>query len=145
MSKKKLTDPLEHANHNFSAFSKIKELNEFDDWVVTTAFYSALKYMESDLFPGTYMHPVKQVEDSFETFDNYKKSHASIMRKNAHALLLDLIEEVYMENNGELVMSYQDLKDNCWNARYMDYKVDKDIVELCVEAIETIKNFVVSK
>jgi len=43
-----------HAIHNEQVCDYLLASNEFHDWVVTTAFYAALHFVQSDIFPLTY-------------------------------------------------------------------------------------------
>jgi hypothetical protein len=43
--------PKSHSQHNFEACKFLLEDGKFLDWVVTTAFYSALHLVQEEIFP----------------------------------------------------------------------------------------------
>ena len=42
---------LEHAEHNEKAYRYLCQEPEFSDWIITTAFYSAIHYIRHRMFP----------------------------------------------------------------------------------------------
>jgi hypothetical protein len=101
-----------HALHNEQAcellFSASGE--QFNDWVVTTAFYSALHFALYDLFPMDHdgIH--------YATFSGY---HLDLPKKiSKHAALLQLVAI-----RSPYARQYRWLYGNCMCARYIDYKV----------------------
>lgn len=42
-----------HAAHNEKACDYLLKSRLFNDWVITTAFYSALHYVQDEIFPLT--------------------------------------------------------------------------------------------
>lgn len=140
MAKPKTANTFNHASHNYSVYSKLKELDCCNDWVITTSFYSAMKFMESELFPGDFEHPKKYGEIvNFKSFPNYAHAHGRLEGNNKHKIMSNLIER-YVDNN-DVINSYKDLKDASHTARYIDYKIGEDRLNQCEEAIEIIKNF----
>ncbi|WP_438423065.1 hypothetical protein [Aquimarina macrocephali] len=135
---------LDHALHNFNACNKVKEIEKCDDWTITIAFYSSLKFVEELLFPADYPHPCNEVNiTEFENFHRYVSAHGRIGRPNPHKILSELVEN-YIEDD-DVVNYYEDLKTACYNARYINYNVGEQRKQMSLEALEYIKNFVVSK
>lgn len=44
----------QHAIHNEEACDFLLSSNKFNDWVITTAFYSALHFVQHEIFPLTH-------------------------------------------------------------------------------------------
>ena len=115
------------------------------NWVVTTAFYSALKFMEHALFPGDYEHLNRENSiEHFESFNDYKRASNRLnVRDSPHTMLVNLVEERFIESNPDIVNAYTDLKSLCMTARYDNYKVEQAAKKLAKESLEAIKNCVV--
>lgn len=137
--KSSTSPPFNHGSHNYKACNAIDKLQEFNDWVITTAFYSALKFLEDKLFPGDFPHPRKHGDTSnYKTFAGYIADFGRLNGSNKHKEMLNLVQNHI--SNEEVVNSYEDLKQSCWTARYINYEVGTQRVELAKEALETIKN-----
>ncbi|MGB0892291.1 MAG: hypothetical protein ACPGUU_08055 [Flavobacteriaceae bacterium] len=130
-----------HACNNYNAFVHLKSNSNFDDWVITTGFYSALKFLEDKLFPGDYEHPKRGVVETFKTFNNYVSALRSLGSTNSHRVRLKLIENNIEDLN--IINYYRDLEQSCHSARYIDYKVGKDRLDMCTEAVEAIRTYCV--
>ena len=126
---------LKHAKHNEAACNYLKQSGKFNDWVVTTAFYSAIHFIQYELFPQHYDIPGRSKAKNFHRFDDYYDCVKKDFNYSKHKVLQDLVEEYVPEISDD----YQVLKDNCWNARYIDYKIENEIVELCIRALSNIK------
>ena len=142
LQKNNSSPPFLHALLNYNACNALKEIGEYDDWVVTTAFYSGMKFLEDKLFPGDYTHPIKTGENKeYKTFTSYVRDIGRILGTNKHKVMSELVSK-YIDNN-EVVNSYEDLKQSCHTARYINYQIGPDRVKLAIEAIESIKNYCV--
>jgi hypothetical protein len=127
---------LNHARHNKNAFSFLRtSTNRFYDWEVTTAFYSALQYINAELFPKQYENPLTKRMQFFNSFDDYyrivKKTDNDI---NKHSLLQEMVEEYLPEIRDD----YRTLKENCWTARYDNYQIEEEIANLALECLDNI-------
>lgn len=110
---------LNHALRNESACNHLIASGEFPDWVITTAFYSALHFIRYKIFPITIE------EETFDTLDDYTKRSNALYGKSAHSLLRKLLNNKFRK---ELAAPYNELFDSCNNARYCDYNVcDKEV------------------
>lgn len=137
--KNNFSDPFSHAAHNLKACSALQNLDEYNDWVITTAFYSGMKFLEDKLFPKTYNHPIKhQEEKEYKTFSSYTRDFGRVLGLNKHRIMSELIEEHV--DDPDIVNSYEDLKQSCHTARYINYEVGEDRVKMAIEAVESIKN-----
>jgi len=135
--------PFNHAVHNFEACSALNKLGGYNDWVVTTAFYSGMKFLEDILFPEVYDHPVKQGEQKeYKTFSSYTRDFGRALGLNKHKIMSDLVEKNV--DDIKIINYYEDLKQSCHTARYINYQVGQDRVNMATEAIEAIKNHCVS-
>ncbi len=129
-----------HAEHNYDACAELQNLKEYDDWVVTTAFYSSIKFIEHSLFPGEFICPYENRIKEFDTFPQYINANRKLNKANPHRILENLIS-TYIEEDANVYNSYKDLKDACFKARYINYRVGKQRVKMCLEALELIKKY----
>lgn len=133
MSKSKY---LLHAEHNKKTCDYLNDKGEFNDWVVTTAFYASMYYLYDRIFPYTYTFPdgKKIVYDDFNRLYN----QFSANNQNKHGYFRQFIET----NFDQISVSYSHLMDLCWNARYVDYDLEaieakiarkrlKEIIKYC--------------
>lgn len=124
-----------HAKHNEKACKHLKDEGAFNDWVITTAFYSAIHYIEHELFPKQYSDPIDGKVKNFKDFEAYYLRRED-RQANKHKIRQVLVEEYIPEISD----SYQTLKENCWNARYVSYKFDTDVSDLCYKCLLEIKD-----
>jgi hypothetical protein len=86
----------EHAEHNEEVFNYLKEKEEFADWALITAFYAAVHYVDSKIFP------IKKIiaghKTTFPTLDSY---YLQSNAKSKHALRIKLIREKGLGISGE--------------------------------------------
>jgi hypothetical protein len=79
-----------HALHNEEACDYLFADEKFNDWVVTTAFYSALHFAHHELFPGNYegTHHTGFDEYCIFLYKKRKAKRAKIISKHAATLQL---------------------------------------------------------
>jgi hypothetical protein len=110
----------EHALHNERACDYLFADDKFSDWVVITAFYSALHFVYHELFPGTY-DGVRHTDFGEYCFYLAKKKSAKRNRlPGKHAITLQLVRRhltVYPQ--------YHWLYSNCMTARYANHKTPR--------------------
>lgn len=106
---------LNHAKHNEELCKKLYHEKHFFDWVITTAFYSALHYSESKLFPMQYGSVI------YYSFDRYYQAF-KMQNDNKHNARKRLI---YSNVHVSAGAAYSWLKDYCWNARYYNYQINE--------------------
>lgn len=100
------------------------------DWVVTTAFYSALHFVQNEIFPHN--NGVRQ----FPNFDNYYNSHTFPgKRPSQHRVTIDLAGEILPDAYD----SYKWLHDTCRTARYHNYKIPERIASTAIVNLENVK------
>ncbi|WAC10936.1 hypothetical protein [Dyadobacter pollutisoli] len=123
----------EHAEHNESACDFLLESEKYNDWVVTTAFYSALHFVQHEIFPLTIG------DDTWENFDDYfayrlKNESRTI---NKHSVTDELVKVHF----NVALTNYRFLSDSCWNARYKRYKVSIDLAKAARRRLAQLKEF----
>jgi hypothetical protein len=134
MSKK---SDLDHGAHNKAAFDHLYPKKEFVDWIITTAFYAALHYVDHKIFPIKYSE--KGVQITFEDMDSYAVSAANRFSKDKHTCRLSLVKqklpEIYFEFNW--------LYSNSSTARYHNYDF-KNAESICVTAKKHLETIITS-
>jgi len=121
---------LNHAEHNEELCRQLHLENNFPDWVIVSAFYSALHYSEYELFPfgvGTGI---------YQNFDEYYKVF-KMAKDNKHNARLRLVYSCIDASAGT---AYNWLKQNCWSARYYDYLFDETEAANALEKLNTLKS-----
>jgi hypothetical protein len=101
-----------HALHNEKACDLLFSVSDgqFNDWVVTTAFYAALHFALYDLFP------LEHNGIHYATFSDY---HIALPLKiTKHAAIRELVSD-----RSPYAMQYRWLYGICMNARYINYKI----------------------
>lgn len=127
---------LSHAEHNKLACKFIKDSKLFNDWVITTAYYSALHFMQSELFPSNYENPLNGKIKHYDNFDKYYRDSSDISK---HGLLLQLVEE-YVDKE-DVINGFTSLKELCWTARYSSYTFSEEIANECYENLKLISEY----
>ena len=103
--------PLDHALHNERVCKCVDE-GGFNDWVVTTAFYSAIHFVEHEIFP------IGNLDGSIK----YK-------------LRSDLVYRHLISVAGE----YNWLKNTSWTARYNKYQISDKMKKKAKDCLQSIK------
>ena len=126
---------LNHARHNEKVFKTLDRDPDYLDWVITIAFYSALHYVRYKIFPLTVTkeNGESHTHNSFDDYSRYHK-YDSIGK---HEMLLELVST----HCPAVSYEYNQLKDICWTARYVDYKFDREVSNLAKQHQKTIKEF----
>lgn len=105
----------EHAERNEALNDELIAGGVYKDWVITTAFYSAIHYVEFKMF-STAFHfngvEVKNLEEAHAAID-YKN------RKSRHETRGNLVKLKLFQ----VQVQYDCLRKWSQNARYVDYKV----------------------
>jgi len=122
---------LEHGKHNEEACDYLFIDKRFYDWVVTTAFYSALHYVHTKIFP------FKEGLINYTNFESYyifKNSKEKNLSK--HSLTISLV----VNKIPAVRTYYRRLYDMCMSARYKDYKTSYEQAKKAKEDLEKIKS-----
>ncbi len=118
-----------HAEHNEKACDFLISDGTFTDWIVTTAFYSALHYVQNEIFPlvvGTTTYP---------NFNDYYTS-ISFPKPSKHSTTAQLVGT----HLSVCEPSYRWLLDACHTARYKNYSVSKKKAQTAKHKLTTIKS-----
>lgn len=114
------------AERNEQLSKKLLKEGEYYDWVVTTAFYSAIHYVEDALLPcelnGSTCTDIRDVKNAL----NQRGRHAARERLVANKIPLNSYR-------------YKWLDDQSRNSRYITYKVNKAFAEKALEHLSKIK------
>lgn len=106
-----------HAIHNEEACNFLLTSKKFSDWVVTTAFYSALHFVQHELFPLT---------DNGHKYTDFNVYFGKVLKEknkklSKHSATIELVK-----TNLPLCSSYYRwLHDACMSARYNNYNVSE--------------------
>ena len=124
---------LRHAQHNEEVSNHLFE-KEYWDWVITTAFYSALHYVLSAVFPlkETKNGKAKTYPD-FNTY--YKEIRRPWYDPGRHKVTSDLVAA----HISAIVGEYNALKDAAWAARYNNYHSTRGEAEAALSWLGDIK------
>lgn len=123
-----------HALRNEQACYYLHESGGFPDWVITTAFYSALQFVKYKIFP------LKIGENTFNNLNEYRDYMVTNYDNHgisAHSILKKLLNK----NFKNIAAPYNELYDACQNARYVEYEVTKEEVDLALKNLAEIKKF----
>lgn len=119
-----------HAQHNEKVCAILRGAGECNDWVITTAFYSSLHYVQHEMFP------YNDGSREYINFDAYYNGYKFLgKRPTRHEATVDLVDEE-LSDCGE---SYRFLFENCMTARYRSYQIPDSIVDKALEHLENIK------
>lgn len=124
---------LEHGEHNesLSDFLLTHDGGKYNDWVVTTAFYACIHFVEHKIFPCK----VDGIDhDTFEEYCDYEhnEQNNSISK---HGLKAHLVKTRIPGINRH----YRFLMDTCMNSRYNDYKISNNKAKTCNDTMKVIK------
>lgn len=109
-----------HASHNEDLCNLLIKTTGFDDWVITTAFYSALNLVKHQIFPFS------DAGVSYADFDEYYSKLNSGVKISKHSAVISLVSKrIPIAKH-----IYKMLFDHCNNARYHDYRVKPELAKL---------------
>lgn len=120
-----------HALHNEDLCDHLLANGQYNDWVVTSAFYSALHFVYHQLFPLTIqgtIHP---------DFNAYYDSEIKNKRVNLskHAATVDLGSKELSACYG----AYKGLYDMCMYSRYNNYRTTPHKARVAKSNLDMIK------
>jgi uncharacterized protein (UPF0332 family) len=125
---------LDQAHHNLKACEYLYNATEYPDWVITTAFYSALHFVNAILFP------LEESGTRYNNIDTYcqrnKKNNESI-----HSITTALIRKYHPS----ISIKYADMKNASQAARYLDYKQPSIIVAKVKRNLEAIEKYCIEQ
>lgn len=118
-----------HAEHNESLCDFLINEKKFNDWIITTAFYSSLHFVQHEIFPLT------QGGVTYPNFNNYFNSVLQPLGKSKHHGTKELVKsEIPLAHS-----QYRWLFDACMNARYSNYTVSHSKAKQAKNNLQTLK------
>lgn len=124
--------PIEHAKHNEQVCNYLSGKANFCDWIVTTAFYSALHYVRHLMLPYT--------DSKGVTYTNFEHlySATNCNNENKHAFV-----KKFVRNNHKLIsVQYNQLYDLSHSARYVSYQIPRKTANEAKDLLAIIKKHV---
>lgn len=118
-----------HAKHNEDVCDFLVADGKFTDWIVTTSFYSALHYVQHEIFPLT------ESGTTYPHFNTYYNSVLKSRRISKHEGTKQLVKT----HIPTCFSYYRWLLDACMNARYSDYRVSPAKANLAKTNLDEIK------
>lgn len=134
------TERRKHALHNEEVCRYIAEREEFGDWVITTAFYAALHWMNYKLFPFSFTDPDTGGTVNFRSLDEYR-FYAFGNRKPVESKHHTLLRLVKHSCPPEIASEYRRLFDMCMTARYRNYRTAPQIIRVVQSGLKIIHNY----
>lgn len=105
----------QHAVHNEAACDFLLSSGKFNDWVVTTAFYSALHFVQHEIFPIT---------EGKETYKDLNEYYGKVLKKkNKRLTKHNATIQLVCSKTPKCAPYYRWLHDACMNGRYTNYNV----------------------
>ena len=130
-----MSQRLKHALHNEDACNYLAEKGVYSDWVITTAFYSAVHFVRYKIFPIALKHDGTRFSiDDFESYVAFIDPHR---KSGKHRILQKLVDEHCLEVSGK----YKWLKDTSWTARYNNYSHKTKIANKAQKLLLEIKEY----
>lgn len=131
---KKNKERLDHAIHNENVCSYLELKKEYADWIITTAFYSALQFVSYKIFP----FEVQGIENKKTTINTIDEFHGynNPKRISKHELLADLVAKHCIPISPD----YDWLLDMSMKARYTNYQHDELIANKSLSLMRKIKS-----
>lgn len=135
---KKNSESLNHALHNEQVCNYLELRVEFCDWVITTAFYTALQFVSYKIFPFevSSIGGKKTKIESLDQFYNYQQNR----KLSKHNLLADLVAK----HCNSISADYDWLLSMSMNARYISYSHDREVASKSVNLVKKVKKFCTS-
>ncbi|MEW4922346.1 hypothetical protein [Algibacter sp. 2305UL17-15] len=126
--------PKSHSQHNYEACEFLLKDGNYLDWVITTAFYSALHLVQEDIFP--FRDDEAFEYSSFEQY--YSKSRDEGVRISKNQSTIKLVEQ---RINGAGTL-YRNLHDLCKTCRYSNYHVSSKKARIAKSYLDKIRTLV---
>lgn len=102
-----------HAKHNEEVCDFLIADGRFNDWIITTSFYSALHYVQHEIFPLT------EETIKYTNFDGYY----TFVLKSQNISKHEGTKKLVKEHIPTCFAHYRWLFDACMNARYSKYQI----------------------
>ena len=120
---------VEQGEHNEALCEELAKSNKWNDWVITTAFYSSLHFVESKIFP------LKVKDITYDSFDLYYPFRTDNSR-GQHKARLRLVKERF----NMAYSAYRFLYNNSRTARYNNYRISQDMANTARLKLAVVKS-----
>ncbi len=125
---------IDHALHNEKVCNFISKKEDYGDWIITTAFYSAIHYVRYLMIPSTLSDGT--VINCFEALFNSQRGAS----EGRHGF-----QNRYVTTNITVIaIEYKQLHDWCNQARYFEYNQPRVLAQQAKDNLHKIKKHVVS-
>ena len=116
-----------HGKHNHVVCNKLHVTTDIpcNDWIITTAFYSAIHFIDHIIFPSEY---------NGTKFENINDAHKVLRKQSKHQTREFLVHAKLPSQSA----NYSFLMSQCWDARYNDYDINSAISDLAVKKLNAI-------
>lgn len=109
-------DHREHARHNKKVYGYLKRAeSDYIDWVITTAFYTSLHFVDHKIFP--FSIEIGGQKKKFNSIEEYRHYSG---RPNKHSARKKAVKQQLKGCR----TAYKELYDLSFTARYHQYKFD---------------------
>lgn len=134
-------ESLKHASHNEEVCNYLTLKQEYSDWIITTAFYTALHFVSYEIFPFT-LKGKEQDAKGIIIGSVFQYQHLlGLWRKSRHKITGDLCEKLCPE----IASDYARLYDMSANARYTNYRQPIEVANKSRAILLMIKKYVLDK
>ena len=134
---------LKHGIHNEEVIDYLEIKKErYADWVITTAFYSALHFVTYKIFPFEVYNKKgeKELITNIENYANHRDK-MKLAKISRHALLKKLVNSKYPL----ISVEYKKLFEMSMKARYKEYRHSPEDRRKALELAKKIKAFCTGK
>lgn len=120
---------IDHAEHNRDACKDLRKGNIYHDWCITTAFYSALHYVNNKIFPF-------KLSPSVEC-NTISEAKNALRTKDLHETRAKMVELQCRD----IAKQYRWLKSNAHNSRYVTYKFSPTQADKAIQFLGEIEKY----
>ncbi|MBL0315401.1 MAG: hypothetical protein IPP69_06295 [Flavobacteriales bacterium] len=114
-----------HGEHNRDVCDFLIKDTHYNDWIITTAFYSAIHFIDHKIFPLTLKGKTINSIDEARRILNLNGRHGT----RQHLVSTQLTDQK---------ANYSFLDKNCRNARYINYAVSNSKAKIARQRLEQI-------
>lgn len=121
-----------HGQHNLELAKILLDDGDYNDWVITTAFYSSVHFVEHALFP--------LIENGIE-YSDFNDYWQNTSKHSKHTCKKNLVRN----HLRSVAAIYRELLDDCHTSRYNNYVVSSYNAEQAKKKADRIKSACLTK
>ncbi|GEN77491.1 hypothetical protein [Chryseobacterium hagamense] len=127
-----MANKTEHALHNKKLCEELNVHKKYNDWTITTAFYSALHFTDLKVYPFTSIHGqiCNNIDEAIQVLNHPEK----------HTVKMKMIEL----QCSKIKNQYRWLKEQSYNARYKTYKIPASSGDKAVQYLKEIEAYCIN-